>query len=432
MGGLSRRLTALALLASLLPAAPSGAAAEERTPNLTVAMRLPYVGGTELAYDGRYVYAGQFNGRTDRYQLPNQGGVRIIDSQASPPRLVGTIACAGTDIDVEVARPGLLVIAHHRSSCGVAGNGVTTFDVSNPARPRRLGTVSVPSAHTLTAVPGTSYVFVSPGGLRNGAGRTAVVDVSNAAKPRVVRTLQPDFWGCHDVTFAKNLRGTLLGVCAGGDGVRIWDMANPLAPRELSWIDRAENPAIYFAHGAAISPDGTLLVVNDEAFGGHSCEGRAAYEGYGSLHLYDIARPEAPVYLGAIAPPRGRYALGQPSDVGSWCTSHQLNFAPNSRRLVNAWFSGGVSVWDLTVPLAPREEAHYVGDGAVVWTAHWVGDRSWVNDMTRGLEVLTMSPLPALPPTPVAPSFTPASAMPRRAAPAPRPIPAFVCPVPVA
>jgi hypothetical protein len=52
--------------------------------------------------------------------------------------------------------------------------------------------------------------------------------------------------------------------------------------------------------------------------------------------------------------------------------------------------------------------------------------------MTRGLEVLTMSPLPALPPTPVAPSFTPASAMPRRAAPAPRPIPAFVCPVPVA
>lgn len=432
MGGLPRRLTVLALLASLLPAAPSGAAAEKRSPNLTVSMRTPYAGGTELAYDGRYVYAGQWNGRTDRYQLPNQGGVRIFDSQATPPKLVGRIACAGTDIDVEVARPGLLVIAHHRSACGVAGNGVTTFDVSNPARPRRLGTVAVPSAHTLTLVPGTSYVYVSPGGLGNGAALTAVVDVSNAARPRVVKTVAPDYWGCHDVTFGKNLTGTLLGVCAGGDGVRIWDMADPLAPKQLAWISRDANRSLYFAHGAAISPDGGLLVVNDEAFNGHSCEGKASYNGYGSLHLYDITRPDKPVYLGAIAPPRGAKLAGTPRDVGSWCTSHQLNFAPNSRRLVNAWFSGGVSVWDLTLPSSPREEAYYVGQGAVVWSAHWFGDRIWVNDMTRGVEVLSLSPVPVLPSAPVAPSFTPAWAMPERPAPAPRAKPVLFCPLPVA
>lgn len=432
MGGLPRRLTVLALLASLLPAAPSSAA-EDRSANLTVRMRLPYAGGTELAYDGRYVYAGQWNGRLDRYESPRQGGVRIIDSQATPPRLVGTIACAGTDIDVAVARPGLLVIAHHRSACGVAGNGVTTFDVSNPARPRRLGTVAVPSAHTLTVVPGTPYVWVSPGGLGNGKAYSAVVDVSNAARPRVARLVKPDYLGCHDVAFARNLLGTLLGVCTGGAGVKIWDMADPLAPRLLSALGERDNTEMYFAHGAAISPDGTLLVVNDEAFGGHSCEGGAAYGGYGSLHLYDISRPEAPQHLGAIRPPRGARAFGSPYDVGTWCTSHQLNFAPNSRRLVNAWFSGGVSVWDLTVPTRPREEAHYVGQGAVVWTAHWFGDRVWVNDMTRGVEVLELSPVPVLPGVPqvVSPAFVPASETGRSPRPAERRVPSFFCPLPL-
>lgn len=423
-------MAVLALLASLLPASPSGAA-EDRTANLTVRMRLPYAGGTELATDGRYVYAGQWNGRLDRYQLPRQGGVRIFDSQANPPRLVGSIACAGTDIDVAIARPGLLVIGHHRSACGVASNGVTTFDVSNPARPRRLGTVAVPSAHTVTPLPGTSYVYVSPGGLRNGRGKTAIVDVSNAARPRVARIVRPDVWGCHDVTFARNLRGVLLGVCTGGDGVRIWDMTNPLAPRQLSAVSRYDNAQLYFAHGSAISPDGALLVVNDEAFDGHSCEGEAAYRGYGSLHLYDITQPESPRYVGAIRPPRGARTFGNPYDVGTWCTSHQLNFAPNSRRLVNAWFSGGVSVWDLTVPSAPREEAHYVGQGAVVWTAHWFNDRIWVNDMARGVEVLEMSPVPVVGPL-VSPAFTPASAMPRGVRPPDRPAPKLFCPLPVA
>lgn len=429
MGGLVSRAAALVMLAALLPVAPAGAAADDITPNLTVEMRLPYAGGTELATDGRYVYAGQWNGRLDRYELPRQGGVRIFDSQATPPRLVGTIGCAGTDIDVAIARPGVLVIAHHRSACGVPKNGVTTFDVSNPSRPRRLGTVSVPSAHTLTAVPGTNLVFVSPGGLRNGDANTAVVDVTNAARPRVVKIVRPDEWGCHDVTFSRAPLGRLLGVCTGGYGTRIWDMTNPLAPAQLSIID--DNKQIYFAHGSAISPDGTLLVINDEAFGYHDCR-RDAVLLWGSLHLYDITQPESPRYLGAIRPPRGAEERADGRDVGTWCTSHQLNFAPGSRRLVNAWFTGGVSVWDLTIPSMPREEAHYVGNGAVVWTAHWLNDRIWVNDMRRGAEVLKLSPLPVAVP-PVSPSFVPAAEV--RARPAPafrRTAPALFCPLPVA
>lgn len=392
-----RRLLPFLLVATLVPGLPARGLAEDRTPNLTVEAKVPYAGGTELATDGRYVYAGQWNGRFGRGERPKQGGVRIFDTQVDPPKVVGTVNCPGTDIDVAVPRPGLLAIAHHASSCGVRGNGVTLFDVSNPAKPRKLSSIDVWSAHTLTAVPGTTYLYVSPGGLGNGLGFTTIVDVKDARRPRVVGELRPDQFGCHDVTFQQTLTGRTLGVCAGYAGVRLWDLADPLRPRTLSVIkavDANTKDVIQFAHGAAISPDGMLLVVNDEAFMQHRCDG-AGDADFGSLHLYDIADPARPSFLGRIVPPRGRVkSVTMRDGVSLWCTSHQLNFAPLSRRLVNAWFSGGVSVWDLTIPTQPREEAHYVGNGAVAWTAHWLNDRIWVNDLARGVEVLRLSLLP--------------------------------------
>ena len=390
------RLTGVLALLCLVSASPASA-----TPNLSSALRVPYYGGTELAYDGRYVYAGQFNGRTDRDQLPRQGGVRIVDTSVTPPRHVGTIGCPGTDMDVAVVRPGLVALGYHRSGCGVKGNGVTLFDVTTPSKPRKLGSVGVVRAHTITPVPGTPYLYASPGGLRNGNGVTSVIDTTNPSKPRVVRTFAADVWGCHDVTFVKTPLRT-LGTCAGGAGVRIWDMASPTNPRQLAFI---ENPDIQFAHGTAISDDGGLLVVNDEAFYFHTCGDPDGVDG--ALHVYDILRPEEPRYLGRISPPRGRapYAYFF-SDVDSWCTSHQLNFAPASRRLVNAWYTGGDSVYDLTVPGEPREVAWYQPSNAIAWTGHWFGGRVWVNDMNRGLEALDFSEVPVLPP--VARTWTPA------------------------
>ena len=432
-----RRLLPFALLVSLATTGlPARGLAEDRTPNLTVELKAAYGGGTELATDGRYVYAGQWNGKFNRYERMKQGGVRIYDTQVSPPKLVGTVQCPGTDIDVAVPRAGLLAIGHHYSTCGVKGNGVTLFDVSNPAKPKKLSSIPVISAHTLTPVPGTNYIYVSPGGLGNGMGLTFVLDVKDARRPKVVTLLQPDMWGCHDVTFQKTLTGQTLGVCTGLSGVRLWDMADPLKPRTLSVVkavDKTTNDVIQFAHGAAISPDGMVLVVNDEAFQGHRCDGKDDL-GFGSLHVYSIVDPTKPVFLGRIAPPRGKVEkVTGHSWVSDWCTSHQLNFAPNSRRLVNAWFTGGVSVWDLTIPSLPREEAHYVGSGAVVWAAHWLNGKVWVNDMARGVEVLQMSLLPTGGPI-LTPTWKPASSIllgPAASRPAFRKGTKLVCKVPV-
>ena len=97
--------------------------------------------------------------------------------------------------------------------------------------------------------------------------------------------------------------------------------------------------------------DGSPIHVQINAHGIRSSHGTLYFEGF----VYDITEPSAPLFLGRIVPPRGKKAsVGRGDWAQDWCTSHQLNFMPGSRRLVNAWFTGGVSVWDLTVPVAPR------------------------------------------------------------------------------
>src|SRR5262245_10205700 len=126
------RLLVLVLAAAVLPgcAQPRGSVA-----GLRPVVRIRYSGGTRLAFDGRYVYAGQFNGTTQHDQHPGDGGVRIVDSAASPPRLVATIHCPGYDNDVALVRHGLLALGYHQSTCGPGADGVTFYDVHDPTQP---------------------------------------------------------------------------------------------------------------------------------------------------------------------------------------------------------------------------------------------------------------------------------------------------------
>jgi hypothetical protein len=381
----------VAALALLLVTLPSCGPAEGSTSGLRPALRIPYAGGTRLAFDGRYVYAGQFNGSTQHGQLPRNGGVHIVDSAASPPKLVATIKCAGFDNDVAIVRPGLLALGYTESTCGAGGSGVSLYDVTDPAHPRRAGMLGVEQAHTITPLPGTPYLYVSPGGLviRNrdtgrqaGSENETVVDVTDPAHPRVAATFPVGEQGCHDVSFAR-LPSMLVGVCSGGDGVELWDMADPLRPKAIATID---DPDVSFAHGVAISEDGKLLVVNDQSHVEHTCDGRSRA---GAIGFYDISDVTRPRKVGYFSPPRGSRAKADFDDgTAAWCSSHQVSFVPGTRHLVVTWYSGGTSLLDVADPARPGELAHYRAADSLAWSAQWFAGRIWVNDMRRGLEVL--------------------------------------------
>ena len=387
-----RKLT-VAFVSLLMAAvvAPSHADEIDKSDNVRLVKNVSYVGGTEVAFDGRYLYAGQWDGQHDRGEMPDQGGVKIFDLKGKVPNQVGFLHCPGNDNDVGIVKRGLIVLGFHRNRCFPAGSGVMTVDVTDPTKPRVLGGVTVEDGvHTMTPLPGTSFVYASPGGGWGPLSGQNVIDVSNPHKPRVVARFTGLLGGCHDWSFSTVEEDRQLGFCAGGGGtfadgeISIWDVSDPLAPRLVSQI---VNPAMQFPHYALASPDGTLLAVQDENYALHEC-----YTGktpLGSIWLYDITNPFVPVLVGHADPPRGDDGIGTLFGwVASWCTSHHYNFVPGTKILVTGWYTAGTNLLDLSDPLNPKEIAYFNPENAIVWTAHWHKGRVYVSDFNRGLDVI--------------------------------------------
>lgn len=368
--------------------APGGGAAEvAKSDNVRPVARFEYSGGTELAYDGRYLFAGRLDGVTKRGEAPKDGGVEIFDTKGKV-RYVASIPCPGNDNDVAIVRKGLLALSFHTSRCAPIGAGVAFFDVSNPRRPnpKPLGAISAPGSHTITPYPGTDLLYINGGGLYGEP--VTIVDTKDPAKPEVVGTFDAPPLGCHDMSF-RITKDSRLGFCAGEGQVTIFDVSDPLAPSVVSVI---ANPLIQFGHYALASPDGEVLVIDDEAFVAHECV--SGQSPTGAAWFYDISDPTKPVLAGRYAIGRGAAPVGtDPGWTQSWCTSHHYNFVPGTRKLVISWFTGGTSVLDLSDPAAAEEIAYYQPSDAVAYTSHYFGGRVFINDSLRGLEVLEIKGL---------------------------------------
>ena len=367
------------LLASAVGVAPAGAdKAIEKTKNVKHVTNIPYSGGSDITFKGDTVYFGQ---------LGDEGGIRVIDASGKLPKEIAFIACPGSQNDVAIVKPGLLALGYHSGQCGgVPGAGVRLIDVKNPKKPRFLGSVELPGgSHTLTVYPGTDIIYSSPGGLpTNGQGIEQIIDVSNPYKPEVVATFKPpNPSGCHDITFARNPDERMLGFCAGGGEVSIWDVTDELAPVIIA---HGFTPS-FFPHAAVPTPDGEYLVMTDEAFGVHDCMGGPT----GSVWVFDIRTPEVPVLAGHWGPQRGAEPVG--TFVTPWCTAHNLNFVGKTRQAVISWYTGGTSVVDFSDPLMPKEVAYFWPDDADVWSAYFFDGRIWVNDLVRGIDVLEVKGL---------------------------------------
>ncbi len=374
------------------PAARAPERTADASDNVKLISSFPYVnesgdffsGGTDIDFSGKYVYA---------MQQGNDGGVHVILNGAKPKKLA-FIPCPGGQNDVAVVKPGLIAVGYHSSTCaGAPGAGVRLIDVKNPKKPKFLGQVELPGGtHTLTVLPGTSLIFASPGGLpTNGGAVEQIIDASNPAKPEVAATFKPNNSGCHDMTFY--IKGdTHLAFCAGLTEAQIWDVSDPLAPVILSHV---ADPVAQFPHSVAVTDDGKLMVLGDEAIAGNECVGGPT----GALVAYDISDPALPVPLSYFAINRGPYPAGSPdipnnpvtgAGRNTWCSAHLFNFIPGTYTMVASWYAGGMNVVDWSDPAAPTESAHYMGTGddtTNYWSAYWYDGRIWANDRVKGLDV---------------------------------------------
>ncbi|MEX2531115.1 MAG: hypothetical protein WD960_10115 [Gemmatimonadota bacterium] len=399
---------------------------------------------SDLAFQGDFAFIG------------NYGGFNIYDiSDPSNPVLRTSVVCPGAQGDVSVFRNLLFVSAQEnraRLDCGTEGveapvsperfRGVRIFDISNLDAPRQIAAVQTcrgSHTHTLVTDPNdaeTVYIYNSgtsgsrpaeelegctdardPNDPTTAYWSIDVIRVPLAAPEQAELIDSPRVFGddeagtiaalwpggdhgdgtqssretnmCHDITAYPEL-GIAAGACSG-NGI-LFDISDPAVPVR---IDEVIDPNFAYWHSATFSNDGSTVIFTDEWGGGSQprCRDTDRPE-WGANAIFRIV--DGRMHLASY------YKLPAPQTELENCVAHNGSIVPVPGRdiKVQAWYQGGISVFDFTDPANPFEIAffdrgpidgeEFVSGG--YWSSYWYNGHVYGSEITRGLDVLELVP----------------------------------------
>ncbi|MBA3579328.1 MAG: hypothetical protein H0W42_05015 [Gemmatimonadaceae bacterium] len=397
---------------------------------------------TDLAFSGNRVFVGNYN------------GIQVWDiSDPTKPTLSSGIVCPGGQADVSVWGNLLFVSVEEtrgRLDCGGQGvrdtvstdrfRGVRIFDISDLASPKQVANVQTcRGSHTHTLVPdpkdaGVMYVYVqgtgsvrpeselagcirAPGDPNTALFRIEIIRVPLAApqdarvigSPRIFAnattgaiaglwqggthgegtqtTAQTNM--CHDITAYPEM-GIAAGACSGnGIILDIRDPANPKRTHEV--VD----PNFAYWHSATFSNDARTVIFTDEWGGGGAprCQASDKKE-WGANALFNL--------VGGRMSLAGYYKLPAPQTAQENCVAHNGSLIPVPGRdiMVQAWYQGGISIFDFTDPARPVEIAFYdrgpIDRNTLTlaghWSAYWYNGMIVGSEIGRGLDIFALKP----------------------------------------
>ncbi len=378
---------------------------------------------SDIAFQGRYAYQGNYN------------GFRVIDIKApGNPKLIATTECNGDQGDLVVYEHVLVRTWNTKRStdraCGgetvPAGfEGIHVWDISDPANPSLEGSLELPcGSHTATmaGVDGGDLIVYSNNSSSSGCGVGLTTPQQNAlgdfmdviaiplndlGNPQLIHreplagpTDPAVRSGCHD---AAVIRGDVdLVACASADTINVWSIANDI--RNPDPLFTITEPGVGDAasggrwHSAAFTWDGKVLVAGWEPGGGGAGECEADDPDVDkSMFFYDMTDNGAKL---------GRWLIpDQGADEN--CTIHNYNVVPlrSGRYVVTSGnYQGGTWVVDFTDPAnavaVAWQDPVSLGPGPFCgglcqiggsWSSYWYNNFVYESDITRGLNVFRVS-----------------------------------------
>ena len=401
-------------------------------------------GNTDAAFAGDRLFLGSYHGfNTYRVEVP------------AAPQLVSSVVCPGGQGDVSVVGNLLIMSVEQtrgRLDCGLQGvsepvsgqrfRGIRIFDVGDARMPRQVAAVQTcRGSHTHTVVTdpddeGAVYVYGSgTGPVRPGEELAGCSDESPAedpdtalfridviriplaspedaaivSRPFVFRDPETGaaagLWPggdhgpgtqrtaessrCHDITTFPDA-GLAAGACSG-NGILL-DISDPADPVRL---DDVTDPSFAYWHSATFNNDGTKVIFTDEWGGGGRPRCRASDpREWGANAIYDVVDGKMQF--------RSHYKLPAPQTERENCVAHNGSIVPVPGRdvMVQAWYQGGISVFDFTDSSNPVEIAFFDRgpihpDRFVMggfWSAYWYRGYVYGSEIARGLDVLELLP----------------------------------------
>jgi hypothetical protein len=396
----------------------------------------------DLAFRGTDLFLGGFN------------GFQIWDiADPSNPKLRSTFVCPGGQGDPSVYKNLLFISVEEtrgRVDCGTKGvsdsvsaerfRGVRVFDITDLDHPKQVAAVQTcrgSHTHTLVVDPKDTknvYIYVSGTSIvRSGAElagcsnrppaedrntslfRIDVIQVPLAApqnarivnEPRIFADSAGNIAGlwkggkhgegtqttsetdqCHDITVYSAL-GLAAGACSG-NGILL-DIRKPAAPRRIAEVS---DPNFAYWHSATFSNDGKKVLFTDEWGGGVAPRCRSTDKPeWGADAIFTLDK--------GTLKPAGYFKLPAPQTAQENCVAHNGSLIPVPGRdiMVQAWYQGGVSVFDFTDAAHPKEIAFFDRgpiDTTLVlggfWSAYWYNGHIYGSEIARGLDVFDLQP----------------------------------------
>jgi hypothetical protein len=400
---------------------------------------------SDIAFSGNHLWLGNYHG-FNTYNIEN----------ARRPRLMASVVCPGGQGDVSVHGNLLFMSVEQtrgRLDCGTQGvetsvsterfRGIRIFDISDIRNPRQVAAVQTcrgSHTHTLVEDPkDTSHIYVygsgtssvrSPQELAECSPLDANEDPENTAlfsidvirvplaapdqskivnRPRIFADPSTGavagLWKggphgagtqttsqtnqCHDITVFPS-QGLAAGACSG-NGI-LMDISDPVNPVR---IDHVVDQNFAYWHSATFNNDGTKVVFTDEWGGGGRPRCRATdLPTWGADAIFDIVDRKLQF--------KGYYKLPAPQSDQENCVAHNGSLIPVPGRdiMVQAWYQGGVSVFDFTDSAKAYEIAFFdrgpidpkqlVSGG--YWSAYWYNGHIYGAEIARGIDVFRLTP----------------------------------------
>lgn len=193
---------------------------------------------------------------------------------------------------------------------------------------------------------------------------------------------------CHDITAYPAL-GLAGGACSGnGILLDISDPANPVR------IEEVEDPNFAYWHSATFNNDGTTVLFTDEWGGGGAPRCLPTdLPTWGANAMFKYKDGELTL--------AGYYKLPAPQTENENCVAHNGSLIPVPGRdiKVQAWYQGGLSMFDFTDPANAHEIAFFdrgpVADSLLTggyWSTYWYNGYIYGSEIARGFDVLELQP----------------------------------------